>query len=67
MSSILVYHYISHVLNNKLLVRDSSHDLINEPFDNRTTLDHSHTELVRYSDPHCTIDSDFYAMASIAC
>ena len=40
------------VLNNKLLVRNSSHDLNNGPFKERTVLDQSNTELVHYSDPH---------------
>ena len=40
-------------LNNELLVRYSGHGLNNEPFEERTVLDHSNTELVRYSDPHC--------------
>ena len=38
----------------KVLVCYSGHGLNNEPFGNRTILDHSHTELVRYSDPHCS-------------
>ena len=45
--------YYSHVLNNKLIVCYSSHDLNNEPFKERTVLNHSNTELVCYSDPHC--------------
>ena len=36
----------------KLLVRYSSHDLNNEPFNERTVLEHLNTELVGYSDPH---------------
>ena len=40
-------------LNNELLFRYSGHGLNNEPFGNRTTLDHSNTKLIRYSDPHC--------------
>ena len=33
----------------------SSHGLNKEPFNNQTTFDHLNTELVRYSDPQCTI------------
>ena len=31
----------------------ASHDLNKEPFDNQTVINHSNTELVVYSDPHC--------------
>ena len=31
-----------------------SHDLNNKPFKERSILDHSNTEIVSYSDPHCT-------------
>ena len=41
----------THVLNNKLLVHHSSHDLNNKPFDEQTILDHSNTKLVHYLDP----------------
>ena len=42
------------------LVRYSGHGLINEPFDQLTIQDHSNTELVRYSDPHCnTVDPSY--------
>ena len=41
-------------LNNELLVRNSGHGLNNEPFDGRTVLDHSNTELVCQSDPYCS-------------
>ena len=41
-------------LNSELLVGYSSHGLNHEPFDKQTILDHSNTELVCYSDPHCT-------------
>ena len=50
----LLVRYSGHGLNNELLVRYSGHGLNNEPFGNRTILDHLNTELVRYSDPHCT-------------
>ena len=42
-------------LNSKLLVRYSRHGLKNRPFDKQTVLDHLNTELVCYSDPHCTL------------
>ena len=42
-------------LNNKLLVHYSGHGLNNEPFDERTILDHSNTGPVRYSFPDCTV------------
>ena len=45
--------YSQFLLNNKLLVCYSSHDLYNEPFTWQTILDHLNTELVCYSDPHC--------------
>ena len=45
-------------LNNDLFVRYSGHGLNNEPFDERTVLDHLNTKLVRYSDPHCTVGKD---------
>ena len=51
--AIWILHYNPHVLNNKLLVPYSSHDLINEPFKERTILDHLNTELIRYSDSQC--------------
>ena len=38
-------------LNIELLVRYSGHGLNNKPFGNQTILNHSNTELVRYSDP----------------
>ena len=41
-------------LNNQLLFRYSGHGLNNEPFDEPTVLDHSNTELVRFSDLHCS-------------
>ena len=50
----LLVRYSGHGLNNELLVHYSGHGLNNEPFDNQTVLDHSNTELVCYSDPHCT-------------
>ena len=37
--------------NSILLVCYSSHDLNNEPFKEKTILDHSNTKLVHYSDP----------------
>ena len=48
----LLVRYPSHVLNYELLVCYSSHDLNNEPFKERTVLDHLNTELICYSDPH---------------
>ena len=33
----------------------SGHGLNNSPFDDRTCLDHLNTQLVRYSDPNCTL------------
>ena len=50
----LLVRYSGHGLNNKLLVRYSGHGLNNEPFDEPTVLDHSNTELVRFSDLHCS-------------
>ena len=41
-----------HGLNTELLVLSSSHDLNNEPFKDRTGLEHSNTELVCNSNPH---------------
>ena len=41
--------------NTELLVRYSDGGLNKEPFDDRTALNHLNTELVRYSDPHCTL------------
>ena len=38
--------YSQFLLNNKLLVCYSSHDLYNEPFTWQTILDHLNTELV---------------------
>ena len=38
--------------NNKLLVSYFSHDLIKNPVDKLTILDHSSTKLVWYSNPH---------------
>ena len=58
----LLFCYLSHVFNNKFLVRYSSHDLNNEPFKEQTILDRLNTEVVHYSDPlygifgpHCKI------------
>ena len=39
-------------MNNELLVRYSSHNLNNEPFDEQIILAHLNTELVHYSDPN---------------
>ena len=50
---------VYYVLNNKLLDRYSSHDLNNKPFKEQTVLDHLNTELIPYSDPHCT---SFFAL-----
>ena len=36
-----------------MVVRLSNGGLNKEPFDERTVFNHSNTELVRYSDPHC--------------
>ena len=44
----------SHGPNNILFVSLSRHDLNKEPFNERTGLNHSNTELVCSSDPHCT-------------
>ena len=41
-------------LNSKLSVHFSNYGLNNEPFKEKTILNHSNTELVCYSDPHCT-------------
>ena len=41
-------------LNSELFVRYSSHDLNKEPFNYPTVFNHSNTELVHYSDPHCS-------------
>ena len=60
LNSKLLVCYSSHVLNKELLVRYSSHDLNNKPFKEQTVLDHSNTEIVCYSDPHC-----IYKMAAI--
>ena len=48
------YDLNSNLLNSEVLVRYSSHDLNNKPFDEQTVLEHSNTEIVHYSDPHCT-------------
>ena len=53
LNSQILVRYSSHVLYNKFLVPYSSHDLNKEPFKELTILDHSKTELVRYSDLHC--------------
>ena len=45
----------TYYLNNKPLVRHSSHDLNDEPFNDQTGLDHSNTKLIHYSDPDCFI------------
>ena len=34
-------------------ISQTPYDLNNEPFDEQTNLEHSNTEIVRYSDPHC--------------
>ena len=49
----LLVHYTSHGLNNELLAGYSGHGLNDEPFDKRTILDQSNTQLVRFSDSHC--------------
>ena len=54
LNSKLLVRYSSHVLNEELLVCYSSYDLKSKPFEERTILDHLNTELVGYSDPHCT-------------
>ena len=46
------------VLNNKLFVHYSSHDLNNKTFKEQTILDHLNTKLVRYSGPHVTQVAD---------
>ena len=51
----LLVRYSSHDLNSELLVRYSDGGLNKEPFDDRTALNHSNTELVQYSDPHCIV------------
>ena len=40
--------------NRELLVRYARHGLNNWPLEERIVLDHLNTELVSYSDPHCT-------------
>ena len=47
------------------LVGFSSHDLINWPFNHKTGLDHSNTELDFYSDPHCRRKTIFDLPVSI--
>ena len=42
-------------LNRELLFHYSSHDLNNKPFNEQTVLDHLNTELVHYSNAHCTV------------
>ena len=56
--------YSSHGVNNKLLVRYSGHGLNNEPFNEQTILDHSNTEQVCYSDPHCILNFMKYLLTS---
>ena len=51
----LLVSYSGHGFNNELLVGYSGHGLNNEPFNERTVLDHLNPELVRYSDPHCSL------------
>ena len=46
-------HKVAWVMNNKVYVRYSSHDLNEESFDDLTVFNPSNTKLVRYSDLHC--------------
>ena len=39
-----------------MVVRYSDHHLNTGPLGDQTTFDHLNTRLVRYSDPHCTVD-----------
>ena len=61
----LLFRYSGHGLNNKLLVCYSGNGLNNEPFNKRTVLDHTNTELVRYSDPHCNSETNLHVRMRI--